>query len=411
MGLGCWGWMATILLLGAVRWSRTRATGGVRRLRDEGPVWSDLDAAHKKEQRITHGRLMVAQTRKSVDGQTMRWFAAPVQVTAFDPAALSHGDAAALAAVSNAADAVDAPHLAAVDGDHVRLRHAYSWDMHPTHGLLVARGDDGDCVGYCEIHVSVWDNPTVAFLDLQTAPAHRGLGVGDVLLEAAVASAGADGRTSLIADGWVHGHRARFWQRHGWPVASTAAQRRLVLADLDHGRLDRLLAEAEAASADYEIVERPIPAPDDLVPALLDMHRVMNDAPLDDLDVEDDVWTVERHRGAEQALALRQMRTHSLLARRRCDGALAGFTDVVVEDARPQLGFQEDTAVAGAHRGHRLGLRLKAAMLRRLAEREPQLVHVDTWNAESNRHMIAVNEALGCVVVGRGLEVQRRLDV
>ena len=41
-------------------------------------------------------------------------------------------------------------------------------------------------------------------------------------------------------------------------------------------------------------------------------------------------------------------------------------------------------------------------MLRRLAELEPALVIIDTWNAESNDHMIAVNERLGCFVVARG---------
>ena len=333
--------------------------------------------------------------------------AATVTIDALDPATLSDEDAGALAAVANAAQAVDAPHRDPVDAAHVRRRHAYGWDLQPTYGLLVAHADGGECVGYCEVHVSAWDNPTLAILDLQTAPAHRGRGVGDALLDAAVAHARDGGRTSLLGDAWVGSHRARFWERHGWPVASVAAQRRLVLADLDHEHLSRLLAEAEAASPDYEVVELPSPAPDEMVPGLVGLHTVMNDAPLDDLDIEDDVWSVERLRAFEQALPQRGMRTHALLARRRDDGALAGYTDVVVEEDRPWLGFQEDTAVAYAHRGHRLGLRLKVAMLRRLAEREPQVRHVDTWNAESNRHMIAVNEALGCVVVGRGAEVQR----
>jgi hypothetical protein len=61
------------------------------------------------------------------------------------------------------------------------------------------------------------------------------------------------------------------------------------------------------------------------------------------------------------------------------------------------------------HRGHRLGLLLKAGMLLWLAETEPQLESVDTWNAESNDHMIAVNEQLGYRVMGRGLQFQRML--
>ena len=54
-----------------------------------------------------------------------------------------------------------------------------------------------------------------------------------------------------------------------------------------------------------------------------------------------------------------------------------------------------------AHRGHRLGLLLKAEMLRWLAEAEPQVTSIDTWNAESNDHMIAVNERLRYRALGR----------
>ena len=53
------------------------------------------------------------------------------------------------------------------------------------------------------------------------------------------------------------------------------------------------------------------------------------------------------------------------------------------------------------HRGHRLGLLLKLAMMELLAATEPQLERIVTWNAQSNEHMIAVNEALGYTVFGQ----------
>jgi hypothetical protein len=59
------------------------------------------------------------------------------------------------------------------------------------------------------------------------------------------------------------------------------------------------------------------------------------------------------------------------------------------------------TAVARAHRGHRLGLLLKVAMLGLLAEREPQIERILTYNAEPNQHMIAASEAPGSRVRGR----------
>ena len=68
---------------------------------------------------------------------------------------------------------------------------------------------------------------------------------------------------------------------------------------------------------------------------------------------------------------------------------------MVVSPHRPHVGLQADTAVSRAHRGHRLGLLLKIDMMRWLAEAEPQLEVLETWNNADNRFMISVNEALG----------------
>jgi RimJ/RimL family protein N-acetyltransferase len=68
---------------------------------------------------------------------------------------------------------------------------------------------------------------------------------------------------------------------------------------------------------------------------------------------------------------------------------------VATHPLQPELGGQADTAVARHHRGHRLGLLLKIDMMRWLAEVEPQLKIIETWNNADNTFMINVNEALG----------------
>ena len=80
-----------------------------------------------------------------------------------------------------------------------------------------------------------------------------------------------------------------------------------------------------------------------------------------------------------------------------------------MDEERPTIGHQHDTAVAREHRGHRLGLLLKADMLQWLRAEEPQLETIDTFNAESNSHMVSVNERLGYRVMGRELAFQRRI--
>lgn len=332
-----------------------------------------------------------------------------MRIASLEVAALPAEMAAALARVHNAAAAVDAPQIPPVSAHHVRMRLRYGWDGHPTTHLFVALSGTDEVMGYAELEFPVWDNHHTAFLGLETDPNHRGVGVGEDLLGAAMSSVRSAGRTLLVSEAWSGSHREEFWRRHDFSIASRSAQRRLVVADLDHVRLGQLCDESVAASKEYEIVALPMPAPDELVRGLIDLHLAMNDSPLDDLELEDDVWTEARLRGYEDAMASRRIRLHRLLARRLADGALGGHTVVAVEDERPWLGFQEDTAVVRGHRGHRLGLRLKIEMLRRLATLEPQIELIDTWNAESNCHMLAVNDAIGCVVVGRTVEVQRRL--
>ena len=58
------------------------------------------------------------------------------------------------------------------------------------------------------------------------------------------------------------------------------------------------------------------------------------------------------------------------------------------------------------HRGHRLGLLLKTEMLLWLRDVEPAVEAVDTWNAESNDHMVGVNEQLGYRVMGTTVQLQ-----
>ena len=101
------------------------------------------------------------------------------------------------------------------------------------------------------------------------------------------------------------------------------------------------------------------------------------------------------------ALAWRDMHGENLPAASLLPtGAVAGFTELSVP---PQVGravSQEDTIVLKDHRGHRLGMLMKLANLQYLEEAAPGHPSVTTFNAEENRHMLDVNEAIGFVPVG-----------
>ncbi len=343
----------------------------------------------------------------------VRWcFDGTMQIDVIDPASVPDDVAEALADLSNAAARVDAPHLHPVSGGHLqrRLRYGHA-DRPSTHlfGAVDGSGGQSHLIGFAELDFPEWDNLDLAGIDIAVHPHYRGAGVDDELLARGMAMIRGAGRSLLLGGGWLGSDAEKLWLRHGFTVASREAQRRLVVADLDWPTLDALYDRSLAASADYDVAVLPTPAPADVVPGLLDLHRAMNDAPMDDLAIEDESWDTERLRRYERAMTERGIRLHRLLARRRSDGELGGHTIVAVEEDRPRLGFQEDTAVVRGHRGHRLGMRLKLEMLRRLRTLEPQIESLDTWNMESNSHMIAVNDALGCVVVGRAQTFQKKL--
>ncbi len=140
------------------------------------------------------------------------------------------------------------------------------------------------------------------------------------------------------------------------------------------------------------------------------MTAAINDAPTDDLDIEDEVFTPDRVRDYETAqLGQSGDGFHRVYARHRGTGELAGQTVVAVQADLPQHAEQHDTSVVRAHRGHRLGLLLKAEMMLWLREAQPGLTEVDTWNAESNDFMIDVNQSLGYRIMGRELAFQKTL--
>jgi len=302
-----------------------------------------------------------------------------------------------LVAATNAARVVDSPWLHPLTehecvGD---LRHG--WDGEPKSAFLASIG--GMDVGWGGYEVSAYDNLHLAWLEVEIVPSLRRLGHGSALLEALVAHARSEGRTSVGVAGWDATAPRAFAAHHGLEERSVEVHRRQYVEGLAG------LALPEASG--YELVRWPARTPAGDLVALAELTTAINDAPTDDLDIEDEAFPPERIAAYEHAWAARGHRLYRLVARHRATGELAGQTVVAVDGERPELGEQHDTSVVAAHRGHRLGLLLKLEMLRWLAEAEPQLREIDTWNAESNDHMIGVNELMGYRIMGRVLDFQR----
>jgi GNAT superfamily N-acetyltransferase len=309
--------------------------------------------------------------------------------------------------IINAIAAADAPwqHPWLLDRFEGLLRKG--WDGEPPVCYLATV--DGKAVGQAFVFYSERDNTHLGWVWMGVLPEHRRLGYGSALFAYLQDEVRAAGRTSIGTDGWESERAVGFAAKHGLEQKSQAIMRRQTLSDIPAARLQELYDEASARATDYELVRVVGRTPDDMVDAMVELVAAINDAPTDALDIEDEVFSAERLAAYETSQIGRGSRLYRLVARHKETGELGGHTVIAVESQRPEIGDQHDTAVAAAHRGHRLGLLLKAGMLLWLAEVEPELASVDTWNAESNDHMIAVNEALGYRILGRELQFQKSL--
>ena len=156
------------------------------------------------------------------------------------------------------------------------------------------------------------------------------------------------------------------------------------------------LAEAERVSSDYELHAWEGAADASLQDDLAVLKaRMATDVPSGERTVVEQVWDAARVRRMDEQI-LTTGRLFRAVARHRATGRIVALSELVAPRSRPDgLIDQWDTIVLPEHRGHRLGMRVKAANLIAVRDALPGARAIITWNAEENRHMLDVNEALG----------------
>ncbi|WP_341717858.1 GNAT family N-acetyltransferase [Micromonospora sp. FIMYZ51] len=268
---------------------------------------------------------------------------------------------------------------------------------------LLARVD-GEPAGLLMLDLPQLDNTDNASAELVVHPAYRRRGVGRALYEHGVAVLRERGRRRVSAMSQAHlpGQPDRpspgsaFALSVGAVDALPDVRRRLDTARLDQAHLDALLAEARGRATGYEVLFWRGDTPDELIAdvAYLD-GRLLVDAPMGDLAWEPEQVDAERVRATEQVLEARGRRRYHAGVRHTASGRLVAWTLLDLGAAADWHAYQQITIVDPDHRGHRLGLLAKIENLRHLLAHEPAVRAIDTWNAASNDHMIAINERLG----------------
>lgn len=277
-------------------------------------------------------------------------------------------------------------------------------------GRIVARG----------VHEWPAGDGSIGWMDLQVHPDFQGRSIGRALADTVEEHARAAGRERLITYGVssdVPGPRitaptgagsvsadsreARFLLARDWRLEQIARGSRFPLP-LDGADAALRRADAERhAGADYRIHTWSGPTPERwLADQAMLFTRMSTEAPSAGLEEPEDVWDADRVRQYDALQDAGPRTTLTAVAEHVPSGSLAGFTQLATPGSRDRPVTQEDTLVLPEHRGHRLGMLLKIANLEYLERVAPGHPSVLTWNAEENRAMLDVNEAVGFVPIG-----------
>jgi GNAT superfamily N-acetyltransferase len=274
------------------------------------------------------------------------------------------------------------------------------WTGDPQEAWL-ARDRAGEVRGWYRLGLPTRENQRQAVIILVVTPSRRRAGLGTALLGHAADRARQAGRTLLT--GHSHGASstgAAFARALGARQRMTGVFWALRPRSLPAGRLAALRESAAPAATGYSLVSWEGPVAEDRLAEVAALFDVENDAPRP--EGEDAAgWDPARIRAWDQQIAEQGRRFYTVAARADRTGRLVAITQLGVDPLDAGGAFQELTAVARPHRGHRLGLLVKAAMLELLAAHEPQLTQIVTLTAEDNDHMVAINTALGFEILER----------
>ncbi len=295
-------------------------------------------------------------------------------------------------------------------------------DPYQPQTCLVARVD-GRIVARGIYQAPIEEGSRDAWLNIEVLPEFRRRGIGSALYERLDAMCAAGGRT--VQQVFILHKRAddaeqlpsptgfgsvpltnpetRFLLARGFALEQVERTSRLALPVEDQ-ELTRLLDTARAAAGeDYRIVRWIGRTPPERMEDIALLYRRMStDAPAAALEIAEELWDEARLADLEDRRETSPRTMLTAAAEHVPTGRLAGFSELSVPPEIDRPVEQDATLVLREHRGHRLGMLLKAANLRFLAETHPGHPSVLTFNAEENRPMLDVNEAIGFAAVGYG---------
>ena len=275
-----------------------------------------------------------------------------------------------------------------------RLRGWLEHPVEPAQTWICADETTGAIHGWYYLLLPERENRHWALLYLTVHPSSRRRGVGTALLRHAARRAAGAGR-SVLGSGALEGSAgAAFARRAGATPGLVEARRVQVLSQLPAGRVASLRNQAGQAATGYSLVSWDGRTPGEYLTGFAAVRNAMADAP-HEAGEQARIWDDARVRKQDDIRERQGSQVYTVSALHAASGELAAITEVEADRDNREWGYQLLTAVTREHRGHRLGLLVKTAMLDWLAVAEPAMRSILTGNAAVNQHMIAINEELG----------------
>lgn len=280
--------------------------------------------------------------------------------------------------------------------------------------VLLGGWEDGRMVACGLCFLPLLDNTEKAWVGVDVEPGEQGRGLGRELLAAVEAVATEAGRTVLLAESKlpfdeVATHRnRRFAEAADYSFSNVEVVRHLEVP-VPTVDLERWAAQAAAKHDGFRIDTHVDRLPDEVLDSFVAIFgQLAVDAPTGEADWEEEVMTPERFRDQEESLVEGGRHVYTTVALAP-DATVAAYSTISVPPPGRTDASQWGTFVGREHRGRRLGLAVKAANLRAVQEAHPEVRRVVTQNAETNDHMVAINEEMGFEPVEASVEFIKRL--